>query len=115
MEDGDIEGLRAGSDIECRPATNGRKKLMCMHDSPKLKDTTTPAVSDSKVAKDPVGLLLLLRVRCRRDTCTRLQSMLMIVTSNHSAALFLRAHCTINDPFIFENLIESGALLGVDF
>jgi len=109
------EGVRARSDIERRPATNGRQKIMRMPDSLKLKETSSPALSDSEVAKSPMALLLLLRVRCRRDTCTRLQSMIMIVTSNHSAALFLRAHCTIDDPFILENLVESSALLGVDF
>jgi hypothetical protein len=60
------------------------------------------------------GSLLLLRIRRRTDTSARFKCVLVVVASKYFAALFLRTDLATGDPFILDNLIKCGSLLGVD-
>lgn len=58
-------------------------------------------------------LLLLLRGRCRADTGTRLQSVLVVVAAKDSAALFLGTDLAASDPFVFNDFVQCSSLLWI--
>lgn len=64
--------------------------------------------------KRQADLFLLLSIRGGSSASARLQGMLMIVATEYSSTLFLRANLAPSHPLVFEYLIKSSAFLGIN-